>query len=73
MNVNRYKSIGTLFFIISLGISVQFDNNLLQVQRMIKFNLDPESARLAYILSARDLNLLGHILIGIYATCTHRC
>lgn len=40
---------------------------------MIKFNLDPEPARLAYFLSARDANLLGHILIGIYATCTHRC
>ena len=57
----------------SLGISVQFESNLLQVQQMIKFNLDPEPAGLAYFLSARDVNLLGHILIGIYATCTHRC
>lgn len=40
---------------------------------MVKFNLDPEPARLACFLSARDVNLLGHILIGIYATCTHRC
>lgn len=58
---------------ISLGISVQFESNLLQVEQMIKVNLDLYPARLAYILSARELNLLGHILIGIYATCTHRC
>lgn len=53
-------------------MSVQFESILLQVDRMIKVNLGLKPAMLAYILSARDLNLLGRILIGIYATCTHR-
>lgn len=73
MNVNKYKSIGVLFLLFHWEFLYNLRATWLQVQQMIKFNLDPEPARLAYFLSARDVNLLGHILIGIYATCTHRC
>jgi len=68
MNVNKYKSIGVLFLLFLGEFLGQSESNLMQVQQMVNFNLDPEPARLACFLSARDVNLLGHILIGIYAT-----